>query len=144
MRLTDEIDITRGDLIATAADAPVPTQDVEGTVAWLAERPLVPGSRVLLKHTTKTVQAVVRDIVGKLDLDTATLEPAERLELNDIGRVTLRLAAPIAAEEYLVSRRTGAFLLIDAADGGTLAAGMVGDALAAAITPEDRPVQYTI
>ena len=144
LRLTDEIDITRGDLIATAADAPVPTQDVEGTVAWLAERPLVPGSRVLLKHTTKTVQAVVRDIVGKLDLDTATLEPAERLELNDIGRVTLRLAAPIAAEEYLVSRRTGAFLLIDAADGGTLAAGMVGDALAAAITPEDRPVQYTI
>ena len=144
LRLTDEIDITRGDLIATASDAPVPTQDVEGTVAWLAERPLVPGSRVLLKHTTKTVQAVVRDIVGKLDLDTATLEPAERLELNDIGRVTLRLASPIAAEEYLVSRRTGAFLLIDAADGGTLAAGMVGDALAAAITPEDRPVQYTI
>ncbi|MEP7765673.1 GTP-binding protein [Sanguibacter sp. 25GB23B1] len=144
LRLTDEIDITRGDLIATAADAPVPTQDVEGTVAWLAERPLVPGARVLLKHTTKTVQAVVRDVVGKLDLDTATLEPAERLELNDIGRVTLRLASPIAAEEYLVSRRTGAFLLIDAADGGTLAAGMVGDALAAAITPEDRPAQYTI
>lgn len=144
LRLTDEIDVTRGDLIATAADAPVPTQDVEGTVAWLAERPLVPGSRVLLKHTTTTVQAVVRDVVGKLDLDTATLEPAERLELNDIGRVILRLASPIAAEEYLVSRRTGAFLLIDAADGGTLAAGMVGDALAAAITPEDRPAQYTI
>ena len=144
LRLSDEIDVTRGDLIATAADAPVVTQDVVGTVAWLAERPLLPGSRVLLKHTTKTVQAVVRDVVGKLDLDSATLEPAERLELNDIGRVTLRLAAPIAAEEYLVSRRTGAFLLIDAADGGTLAAGMVGDALSAARNPADRPVQYAI
>lgn len=144
LRLSDEIDVTRGDLIATAADAPEVTQDVVGTVAWLAERPLLPGSRVLLKHTTKTVQAIVRDVVGKLDLDSATLEPAERLELNDIGRVTLRLAAPIAAEEYLVSRRTGAFLLIDAADGGTLAAGMVGDALAAARNPADRPVQYAI
>ncbi|SDC33421.1 sulfate adenylyltransferase subunit 1 [Sanguibacter gelidistatuariae] len=144
LRLSDEIDVTRGDLIATATDAPEVTQDVVGTVAWLAERPLLPGSRVLLKHTTKTVQAVVRDVVGKLDLDSATLEPAERLELNDIGRVTLRLASPIAAEEYLVSRRTGAFLLIDAADGGTLAAGMVGDALSAARNPEDRPVQYTI
>ncbi|WP_066464395.1 sulfate adenylyltransferase subunit 1 [Sanguibacter suarezii] len=144
LRLSDEIDVTRGDLIATAADAPVVTQDVVGTVTWLAERPLLPGSRVLLKHTTKTVQAIVRDVVGKLDLDSATLEPAERLELNDIGRVTLRLAAPIAAEEYLLSRRTGAFLLIDAADGGTLAAGMVGDALSAARNPADRPVQYTI
>src|SRR5690606_2699696 len=70
LRLTDQIDITRGDLIASAQDVPEVTQDVEGTVAWLAERPLLPGSRVLLKHTTRTVQAVVRDIVGKLDLDT--------------------------------------------------------------------------
>jgi sulfate adenylyltransferase subunit 1 len=144
LRLADEIDITRGDLVASAADAPELTQDVEGTVAWLADRPLLPGSRVLLKHTTRTVQAVVRDVVGRLDLDTAELVPTERLDLNDIGRVTLRLASPIAAEEYLTSRRTGAFLLIDAHDGGTLAAGMVGDALAAARRPEERPVQYAI
>jgi sulfate adenylyltransferase subunit 1 len=144
LRLADEIDITRGDLVASAADAPELTQDVEGTVAWLADRPLLPGSRVLLKHTTRTVQAVVRDVVGRLDLDTAELVPTEQLDLNDIGRVTLRLASPIAAEEYLTSRRTGAFLLIDAHDGGTLAAGMVGDALAAARRPEERPVQYAI
>ncbi|MBI9114134.1 sulfate adenylyltransferase subunit 1 [Sanguibacter suaedae] len=144
LRLADEIDITRGDLVASASDAPTPTQDVEGTVAWLAERPLLPGSRVLLKHTTRTVQAVVRDVVGRLDLDSASLEPAERLELNDIGRVTLRLASPIAAEEYLVSRRTGAFLLIDPSSGGTLAAGMVGDALAAVRCPQERPAQYAI
>jgi sulfate adenylyltransferase subunit 1 len=144
LRLADEIDITRGDLVASASDAPTPTQDVEGTVAWLAERPLLPGSRVLLKHTTRTVQAVVRDVVGRLDLDSASLEPAEQLELNDIGRVTLRLASPIAAEEYLVSRRTGAFLLIDPSSGGTLAAGMVGDALAAVRCPQERPAQYAI
>ena len=144
IRLTDEIDIARGDLIAAAADAPDVTQDVEGTVAWLSDKPLRPGTRVLLKHTTRTVQAVVRDVVGRLDLDTAELEPAEALELNDIGRVTLRLASPVAAEEYVTSRRTGAFLLIDGQDGGTLAAGMVGDALAAVRCPSQRPVQYAI
>ncbi|MGO1242439.1 MAG: elongation factor 1-alpha C-terminal domain-related protein, partial [Cellulosimicrobium funkei] len=90
------------------------------------------------------VQAVVRYVVGRLDLDTAELEPAERLELNDIGRVTLRLASPVAAEEYVVARRTGAFLLVDAQDGGTLAAGMVGDALAAARRPAERPGSYAI
>ncbi|MCB7136682.1 sulfate adenylyltransferase subunit 1 [Cellulosimicrobium marinum] len=144
LRLADDVDLARGDLIAAAAEAPEVTQDVEGTVAWLGDRPLLPGARVLLKHTTRTVQAVVRDVVGRLDLDTAELEPAERLELNDIGRVTLRLAAPVAAEEYVVARRTGAFLLVDGQDGGTLAAGMVGDALAAARRPVERPGAYTI
>ncbi|MFC8733766.1 sulfate adenylyltransferase subunit 1 [Luteimicrobium sp. NPDC057192] len=144
LRLEDEIDVTRGDLVAAATDAPDLTQDVEGTVSWLSDRPLRPGARVLLKHTTRTVQAVVRDVVGRLDLDAAELVPAEQLDLNDIGRVTLRLASPVAAEEYVTSRRTGAFLLIDAQDGATLAAGMVGDALAAARHPEQRPAQYAI
>ena len=132
IRLADDIDVARGDLISTIGDAPTPTQDVDGTIAWLWDQPLLPGTRVLLKHTTKTVQAVVKAVGGRLNLATAELEPAERLELNDIGHVTLRLASPIAAEQYVVARRTGAFLLIDPHDGGTLAAGMVGDALLAA------------
>ncbi len=144
LRLTDDIDVARGDMIASAADAPQITQDVTGTVAWLGEQPLLPGTRVLLKHTTNVVPAIVRDVVGRLDLDRAELDPAERLELNDIGRVTLRLAKPIAAEEYLTSKRTGAFLLINPSDGYTVAAGMVGDALSAAKYPGDRPVQYAI
>jgi len=129
LRLADEIDITRGDMIVTSRSVPPVTQDVHGTIAWLADHELRPGTKVLLKHGTTTVQAMVRAIDGRLDLVTATLAPAETLGLNDIGHVTLRLAAPIAAEEYLHARSTGAFLLIDAQDGGTLAAGMVGDAL---------------
>ena len=129
LRLADDIDISRGDLIVTSRSVPPVTQDINGTIAWLAERPLVPGAKVLLKHGTKTVQAIVKAISGRLDLDDARLFPAELLELNDIGHVNLRLAAPIPAEEYLNSRSTGAFLLIDPQDGGTLAAGMVGDAL---------------
>lgn len=144
LRLTDEVDVARGDLIATAADTPELSQTVDGTLAWLSDRPLRVGTRVLLKHTTKTVQAIVRDIGGRLNLDSAELVPAESLGLNDIGQVTLQLAAPIAAEEYVTSRRTGAFLLIDPHDGSTLAAGMVGNALSAVRHPERRPLQYTI
>ncbi|BDZ41091.1 hypothetical protein GCM10025865_03900 [Paraoerskovia sediminicola] len=144
IRLTDEVDVSRGDLIAAADDAPPVTQDIEGMVAWLGDSPLRPGARVLLKHTTRTVKAVVRDVVGRLDLDAAELVPGEELGLNDIGRVRLRLASPVAAEEYVIARRTGAFLLIDAQDGGTLAAGMVGDALAAVRHPDERPAQYSI
>ncbi|HEY3437987.1 MAG TPA: GTP-binding protein [Actinotalea sp.] len=144
LRLADDLDIARGDLLAAVADAPVTTQDLQATICWLSDRRLLPGARVLVKHTTRTVQAVVRDVVGRLDLDTATIGPAESLTLNDIGQVRLRLASPIAAEEYVTARRTGAFLLIDAHDGATLAAGMVGDPLTAARCPGERPAQYAI
>ncbi|HEX8496184.1 MAG TPA: GTP-binding protein [Actinomycetales bacterium] len=143
LRLADEIDVARGDMVAAALDPPTPTQDLAATICWLHDRDLVPGARVLVKHTTRTVQAVVRDVVGRLDLDSVDLQPAERLRLNDIGRVTLRLAAPIAAEEYVDHRRTGAFLVIDAHDGSTLAAGMVGDPLVAR-SPGDRASLYSI
>ncbi|RLV55563.1 sulfate adenylyltransferase [Aeromicrobium phragmitis] len=134
LRLADDIDISRGDLIAAAADPPEPVHDVDGTVAWLADHALRPGMKVLLKHGTRTVQALVRTISGRLDLDATELRPADALELNDIGHVTLRLASPIPAEPYVRARSTGAFLLVDAHDGTTLAAGMVGDALLATAT----------
>ena len=125
LRLADDVDLARGDLISAAADAPEPAQDLDAMVCWLHDRPLKQGQKVLVKHTTKTVQAIVRDIHGLLDLETMTPQPTERLELNDIGRVGLRLGSPILAEDYATSRRTGAFLLIDAQSGDTLGAGMV-------------------
>jgi sulfate adenylyltransferase subunit 1 len=143
VRLADEIDVARGDLIAAVQDAPEPTQDIEATICWLTDRDLLPGTRVLLKHTTRTVQGIVRDVVGRLDLDDLTLKPAERLQLNDIGRIRVRTAAPVAAEPYVDHRRTGAFLLIDAQDGSTLAAGMVGDPLVAR-APGGRDSLYSI
>ena len=125
IRLADEIDITRGDLIAGVLNPPEPMSEISGMVCWLASHPLRPRQRVLLKHTTRTVQAVVTDIDGRLDLDSMAPEPVESLALNDIGRVRLRLAAPILGEDYQVSRPLGAFLLIDPQTGGTLAAGMI-------------------
>jgi sulfate adenylyltransferase subunit 1 len=140
LRLADEIDISRGDVIAAAIDAPEPTQDVESVVCWLGDAPLRPGQRLLLKHGSRTVQTAVRTIDGALDLDDLHAVPAESLSLNDIGLVTLRVSQPLPIEPYAVSRRSGAFLLIDAHDGRTLAAGMVGATLPTAPEAPSSPV----
>ena len=130
LRLTDDIDVARGDLIAAAAQAPEPTRDLVATVCWLSDLPLSRKSRLLLKHTTRTTRAIVSAVDGVLDLDQVQIVPGDDLALNDIGRLRLRTAEPIVAEPYARHRRTGAFLLIDSQSGQTLAAGMIGDPLA--------------
>ncbi|WP_030900907.1 sulfate adenylyltransferase subunit 1 [Streptomyces sp. NRRL F-5126] len=131
VRLTDDIDVSRGDLIAPTASAPEVTQDVEATVCHVADRPLTVGQRVLLKHTTRTVKAIVKDIPSRLTLADLSQHPEPgELVANDIGRVVVRTAEPLALDAYADSRRTGSFLLIDPADGTTLTAGMAGTAFA--------------
>ncbi|MDT3726907.1 GTP-binding protein [Streptomyces althioticus] len=126
--LADDVDMSRGDLLAPSDQAPTPSQEIEATVCHLADRPLVPGQRVLLKHTTRTVQAIVKELVSRVTLDPLSQHGSpERLTANDIGRVRIRTATPLAVDPYAVSRRTGSFLLIDPADGTTLTAGMTGD-----------------
>ncbi|MFD9812832.1 sulfate adenylyltransferase subunit 1 [Streptomyces sp. NPDC059080] len=130
--LADDLDISRGDLLAPAAGAPAVTQDVEATVCHVADRPLAAGQRVLLKHTTRTVKAIVKEIPSRLTLDDLSQHPAPgELAANDIGRVRIRTAEPLALDAYADSRRTGSFLLIDPSDGTTLTAGMAGTAFAA-------------
>ena len=124
LRLADDVDVGRGDLLAPAADPPVPTRAFEATVCWLAEEPLGP-RRYLLKHTTRTSRAVV-EATGVLDVATAAVDPADGLGLNDIGRVRVRATDAVALDDYAVNRRTGAFLLLDEASGATVAAGMAG------------------
>ncbi|GGT20069.1 GTP-binding protein [Streptomyces atratus] len=138
IRLADDIDISRGDLIAPADDAPSVTRDVEATVCHVADQPLTVGQRVLLKHTTRTVKAIVKDIPSRLTLDDLSQHPAPgRLDANDIGRVVVRTAEPLALDAYADSRRTGSFLLIDPADGTTLTAGMAGASFAAEASATD-------
>lgn len=131
LRLADDIDISRGDLIAPTASAPATTQDVEATVCHVADQPLAVGARVLIKHTTRTVKAIVKEIPSRLTLDDLSQHPNPgQLVANDIGRVVVRTAEPLALDAYADSRRTGSFLLIDPADGTTLAAGMAGESFA--------------
>ncbi|SFW74123.1 sulfate adenylyltransferase subunit 1 [Amycolatopsis australiensis] len=126
--LTDDIDISRGDLIAAADAPPRITDEITGTLCWLSSKPLKPGARVLVKHGTRTVQALVDELHARFDEQTlSSVDSPASLELNDIGRVTLRLAEELGVDDYGVSPRTGAFLVIDPKDGDTLAAGLVGE-----------------
>jgi sulfate adenylyltransferase subunit 1 len=127
IRLAEEFDVARGDTIAAAGTVREASADLYAALCWLSPKPLREGQKVLVKHGTRTVQALVRNVSGKLDLASFKLEPASTLELNDIGNAQLRLAAPLPLENYLHHRRTGAFLVIDPLDGNTLAAGLVKD-----------------
>ncbi|MBR7830434.1 50S ribosome-binding GTPase [Actinospica sp. MGRD01-02] len=127
LRLADDLDVARGELIATAGSAPEPTRELTATVCHLAERTLRAGDRVLLRHTTRTVQAIVTELVHTLDVTTLeTGAGPEALHVNDIARIRLRTAEPIAADDYAVNRHTGSFVLIDPSIGDTLTAGLIG------------------
>jgi sulfate adenylyltransferase subunit 1 len=137
--LSDDIDVARGDLIASAASAPRLTDEFDATLAWLGDRTLHAGARVLVKHGTRTTQAIVGRLQARLDEQALALVPGpDSLSLNEIGRVTLRTAEPLPVDDYASVRRTGAFLVIDPADGTTLAAGLVGQSLPGAPTRWDR------
>ncbi|MBL1087601.1 sulfate adenylyltransferase, partial [Streptomyces actinomycinicus] len=125
VRLADDVDIARGDLLAPVTAAPRTRRLLHATACHLAERPLRAGQRVLVKHTTRTVRARVEEIGSRLDLRDLTERPRpDALEANDIGRITVRTAEPLALDGYAELRRTGSFLLIDPDDGSTLTAGM--------------------
>ncbi|MFG2890726.1 sulfate adenylyltransferase subunit 1 [Streptomyces sp. NPDC048248] len=125
VRLADEIDISRGDML-TAGPAPQMLRHITAKVCHLHDRPLRARQRVLLKHTTRTVPAVVERIDYSMDVTDARRLPCQDgLSVNDIGGVRIRTAEPLAVDDYLENRRTGSFLLIDPQDGATLAAGMV-------------------
>ncbi|HSY15783.1 MAG TPA: GTP-binding protein [Jatrophihabitantaceae bacterium] len=126
VRLSDDVDISRGDLLAVdRAPTPVPVNRLTATLCWLADRPLRPGDRFSLRHTTRDVRAVVDDVRSRLDVATVTSERTGELELNDIGTVFIRTADPVVIDAYEVNRSTGAFLLVDEVSGATVAAGMV-------------------
>jgi bifunctional enzyme CysN/CysC len=129
LRLTDDVDVSRGDMIARIDDdapAPVVTRELTADVCWMADAALRPGARLMLKHTTRTVRAVVGEIVDRLDVTTLERDgaPAE-LGLNDIGQVRLRVSSELAVDPYKRNRTTGSFVLIDEASNETVGGGMI-------------------
>ena len=126
LRLAEETDVTRGDLIAAASNPPRVSQVIEATLVWLAAEPLVKGGRYFLKSTARTVRARVTAVRERIDVQTLTAEPAVgRVALNDIVRVTLSAQQPLAVDAYAENRSTGAFILIDESTNQTVAGGMV-------------------
>jgi sulfate adenylyltransferase large subunit len=128
--LDDDVDISRGDLICRPNNRPAAAQDIEGMVCWMsAERPLAPRSRLIVKHTTRTVKAIVTDLNYRIDVNTLHRdESAGQLGLNEIGRVRMRLTQPVFADPYSRNRLTGGMILIDEAANTTVGTVMITDA----------------
>ncbi|MDI6099794.1 sulfate adenylyltransferase subunit CysN [Actinoplanes sp. NEAU-A12] len=130
VRLNDEIDISRGDMICRRNNAPAVAQDIEAMICWMDETaPLRVGGKYAIKHTTRTARAVVRGLQYRLDVNTLHRdESADGLALNEIGRVKLRTTVPLLADEYRRNRTTGGFILIDESTNRTVGAGMIIEA----------------
>ncbi|MDN3310397.1 GTP-binding protein [Microbacterium oryzae] len=127
IRLADDVDAARGSVLVAEEAAPELAREIDAQLFLLDERPLIQGARVLVKHGTKTVQAIVEEILERRDLDSLAHVPADRLNANEIGRARIRLAEALPLEPYRVSRQSGSFLVIRPTDGHTIAAGTVGE-----------------
>ena len=126
VRLADDIDVSRGDMLADPEQAPTVARELEATVCWMAEKPLEPRAKLAIKHTTRTVRAIVDELVSVVDIHSLEDQAApEQLQLNDIARVRLRLSEPLAVDVYADNRSTGAFILIDESTNDTVGAGMI-------------------
>ena len=126
VRLADELDISRGDVICRPSEAPAVARELHADICWMTEQPLRRGGRYLVKQATRTATAIVDDLCDHVDVHTLERAGApEQLALNDIGRVRLRTSAPLVFDPYIANRRTGSFILIDEATNNTVAAGLI-------------------
>ena len=126
MRLEDDIDVSRGDMICRPQNRPVEAKDIDAMVCWMAERPLSPAGRYRIKHTSRTALAKVDQVIYRIDVNSLHREEqADSLQLNEIGKLRLRLSSPLFVDEYRRNRMTGSFILIDESTNDTVGAGMV-------------------
>jgi len=126
VHLEDDIDISRGDMLADPTCPPIVARTLEAHVCWMIDRPLVAGARLAMKHTTRNARVIVDALIDRMDISTLeeVLSPTE-LALNDIGRVRLRTNTPVMVDSYRDNREMGSFILIDEATNETVGAGMV-------------------
>jgi sulfate adenylyltransferase large subunit len=126
LRLEDDIDVSRGDMIVDADEAPTVARELEAMVCWMSEEPMRPGGRYVINHTTRTARAVIDKLEYRVDVNSLERDPeAAQLGLNEIGRVHLRSSAPLVVDPYSRNRTTGSFILIDESTNDTVGAGMI-------------------
>jgi len=126
VRLADELDISRGDMLCRLHNQPLVSQDLSAMVCWMSETPLTTGAKLAIKHTSRWSRVLVRELRYRLDVNTLHRDQkAAELELNDIGRVDLRAQVPLFYDEYRVNRATGSFILVDEVTNATVGAGML-------------------
>jgi bifunctional enzyme CysN/CysC len=126
VRLEDDLDVSRGDMICRPHNAPAVSQDIEAMVCWMTDKPLRSGAKLAIKHTTRSARTVVRALRYRLDINTLHRdEDATELGLNAIGRIHLRTTQPLFLDEYRRNRTTGGFILVDETTNATVGAGTV-------------------
>jgi bifunctional enzyme CysN/CysC/sulfate adenylyltransferase subunit 1 len=126
VRLEDDLDVSRGDMICRPRNAPKPSQDIDAMVCWMTNEPLTPQRKFAIKHATRLCRALVKDIQYRLDINTLHRDMRQRaLGLNEIGRVRLRATSPLLCDPYSKNRATGSFILIDESTGSTAGVGMI-------------------
>ncbi len=131
IRLEDDVDVGRGDLLADPDAPPTVARELVARVCWMSEQPLEPRARLAVKHTTRSVRAIADELLSVVDMHTLDEQgPPDRLGLNDIGQVSLRLSEPLCVDTYADNRSTGAFVLVDETTNETVGAGMVLEARA--------------
>ncbi|MEI7596241.1 MAG: sulfate adenylyltransferase subunit CysN [Bacteroidota bacterium] len=126
IRLEDEIDISRGDMIVRENNVPQVGQDIDLMICWMNEKKLIPNGKYALKHTTKEVRCIVKEVRYKVDINTLhRMEDDKEIGLNDIGRIQIRTTQPLFFDKYKINRLTGSLILIDEATNETVGAGMI-------------------
>jgi len=129
MTLEDDIDIGRGDMIAKPTNLPRISQDIEIMACWFSEKKLTPGACYIVRHTTREIRALVKEVRYKVNINTLhRMEGDREIGMNDIGRLRLRAMAPLCFDSYMRNRTTGSLILIDEFTNRTVAAGMILDA----------------
>jgi bifunctional enzyme CysN/CysC len=126
VRLDDELDVSRGDLIAPAGSSPEVVREFDATLCWFADPPVEAGRRFRIKHTTRLAPAQTVSVLSRLDVGSLELESTSALGPNEIGVVRLAVGTPLAVDPYRANRMTGSFVMIDEQTHATVAAGMVG------------------
>jgi sulfate adenylyltransferase subunit 1 len=135
LTLEDEVDISRGDMLASAQKPPDAARQFDASIVWLNEQPLDLSKRYVLKHTTQTLPAEVKAVKHRVNIKTLEHEPADRLEMNGIGVLRIETSRPIYFDAYTQNRATGSLILIDPETNATVGAGMI---LAPVIVERDR------
>lgn len=124
--LEDDIDISRGDMIVHPENQPHVSQDIELMICWLNERPMVPGGKYHIKHTTSDARCVIKEVVYKVDINTLENNHADKtIKMNDIARIKIRTTKPLFYDSYKKNRVTGSLVLIDESTNDTVCAGMI-------------------
>jgi sulfate adenylyltransferase subunit 1 len=125
LTIEDHLDISRGDMLVKSVEVPTVTKEFEAMLCWLSEQSLDPRRKYLIKHTTRTVKALVSRIAYRVDVNTLKHEATDTLKMNDIGRVLIKVHQSLACDPYQRNHATGSFIVIDEVNNNTVAAGMV-------------------